>query len=819
MKLQIENVQTGETLESEGTEEELKDFIILHFPYLVPSQENVINTSVLCNTSTTYEVLPTPTEESPEEDSDSLIDLLEDLNQSQFISATLTEGESEIKPHHHQPEVSNSDSLSAVLNHTNPKERLLALKSSQITPYHLRAALYDEDAQVRQYAAQHPKMTDELIHEALKHPDSHTKHAVLDRPDITSHHLSHVLNDPEVHYKVLLHPALTPEQLTQKQTQYPQLEKNIGHLTYPNFGVPSIPTQAKIVSPEGFKDIARLKGAQEAPPKTEGRTLYPVKKAPLPEHRQTLSVSAVTGKGDKALNAASNHEEQHGVYARIKQTYGKEAGQRLVTKTLEALTPEESGELNKMYSGLRVKYAEDKRPEEMIAYMHQYLQDLVIRQTVHTNLNYNKDKAKALHSNIKVIWKKLQQHASKLKPEDVGLAPVKKATFEDKANDWIALAKADEGMEYNTSEEMLGVNSKFEALLDAAQFLAHSKPDLALFRQALLADKPPEEAALISVGLPTDDKTVKSLESVLQLQKPTPRSHLEKSESKRTVTNLMPDGEEVATAIQEGLRLGNIEDLQLKGKHSKGTKLVMSPEGKSYILKQGSGKQSPAAGANEEKANQARRECLFWHIANSWGLGGVIPRADLVLLDEIEVAAIEMLPLNWANMSKLAEKDINLPSQALEKYREIGDLHKWAVLDFIAGNSDRHMDNLMVSPARDGHQISLIDHGAALAGPSFNPSIDRNSFIPYYLRANSHDWANQSPEERLRFMSTVQGKTDDSLKSWVLGLDRESLESELVRYGFDPKATLDRLDRVKQLATKPNLSQAINKLWVSPKSL
>jgi hypothetical protein len=35
MKLSIENIQTGEVLEQEGTEEELKEFVLLHFPHLI----------------------------------------------------------------------------------------------------------------------------------------------------------------------------------------------------------------------------------------------------------------------------------------------------------------------------------------------------------------------------------------------------------------------------------------------------------------------------------------------------------------------------------------------------------------------------------------------------------------------------------------------------------------------------------------------------------------------------------------------------------------------------------------------------------------
>ena len=223
----------------------------------------------------------------------------------------------------------------------------------------------------------------------------------------------------------------------------------------------------------------------------------------------------------------------------------------------------------------------------------------------------------------------------------------------------------------------------------------------------------------------------------------------------------------------------------------------------------------PQAGIREEKANPSRREACFWHVAEAWGIGSFVPRTDLMLLNNKEVAAIHFLPRTWTNLEKLRKQDPNLPTRILEKYRHSGDLHKWAVLDVVIANCDRHGGNLMIGPEENEYPVKLIDHGSTFAGDGFDPVNDKRTFTPYYLRAwRLSDWEKLSPEEKLRGMPLAASSTDAQLKNWVDSLDANTLEHLLLQYGINPAPTLKRLAKVKSLVDQPSFSQAINALWV-----
>jgi hypothetical protein len=820
-------------------------------------QESISPPSGEIKKSLTYGDEP---EEQSAEQPEPLVDILEDLNQSQFIEATLTEGPDTVKPEH-QESLAGDDPLSSMLNHEDSRERILALKSKAITPYHLRGALFDEEPEVRQFAAQHPNLTDELIHEALKHPDPSVKSATLLRPDVAEHHLESVLDDPEIHYAVLNHPALTEAQRSYKLGEASTFAKSIGHILYPHFGIKSIPTDAMAVNQRqmenygaihGHVTVPKIPGSKEResgraffnrpqdaeveskmPSGATGLTMQPYRKAPLLPGRAKVTMLATPGKRptkeaqDKSLFATMGHEAQHGVFGSIKQRYGKEVGQKLAEKTLEGLTPKDSAHLHRMLSGIlnldklnpitnKPLYSKEQIPEEKIAYMQQYLMDGHFRNNVHTNLRLDTFSGKEFQSKIKSIWQNLRKISSNLKPEHLGITPVQKSA-EDQIEDWVELAKADEGLVFDVKRDMVGGSEDHEAHLEAARFLSDSTPDLALFRQSLLANKTLEESALIAVGVLPEEKNKKALRGVMALQQNAPETMLTKAEDHQIVA-LMPDGKSVEAAIKRGFEANKVEYLQLKGRHSKGTKLVMDPEGGDcYILKVGSGNQSPASGAREEGANQARRECVFYAIADSWGLEDFVPKADLMLIDGIELAAIQLLPLNYVNAQKLQDKDPNLLIRALEKYRDSGDLFRLSILDYVLGNTDRHLNNGMVSSARDGYILKLIDQGSSMAGKDFNPAIDRNTFVPFYLRAFAGDrWTALNPEEKLKVMPIANRSVETSLGAWINDIDTDLLEALLHRYGVNPAPTLDRLTKVKSLVGKENLSVALNALWVLP---
>lgn len=870
------------------------------------------------------------------------------------------------------------DPLEAMLAHDDPRERIMALKSRLVTPYHLRLALRDEDPDVRAAAAKHPMMTSALIEEALRHPDLHTREAALSRPDLQEHHLEQAIWDPDLQTQAALHPGLTEDQRqkligaqdTPEGLRGQLLAKSIGYLTYPKLGQPSVHTEPMVRQPEQHQawlvihdKIKDLRGVTAA-----GTTSYNrLKNKGLdPKKRQfSASVNANTS----SLPATVAHETQHSVFAHLRQKFGNNVGQSIVSQTMQALDPKDLEHLKRITDWkIKNKYNPIKEPEERIAYLQNYLQDGMWRKSAHKAMRIHMDRnaEKISHDWAKQLWQKLRLRAESLGPEHVGV--IRKD--EEVIGDWIrkhsepfdpwdqaewgssnlvshenvsrlqdreggigvlpgvglkvqqdevpdllsalqkskeqGTLKAEEGRDQsrpslprsidqsrkasggrlaqesavsglrtevssglhglrpsrsdhkdqlsggygtpelfladpsggdrevrlsmrllsqdthtdqgavfakNTAIDMMGVSAKTEAFLEAAKFLGHTEPDRSIFRRALLEDCSLVDAALISVRLEVTAPNRRALLAIMDLQD---KKNLGKADKTHEVQALMADGTEIADGVRRGFASATEQELNLGGKHSAGSMMVRDPdEGQMYLLKPGAGPQSPAAGAREEPANQSRRETAFWHVAEAWGLSQRLPRADLLLIDGKEVAVLHMLPFDWKNLEKLTVKDAGLPHKALEKYRQSGELHKWAIMDGILGNPDRHGQNLMVGPQKEGYPIALIDHGSAFAGPDFDPATDQNSFIPYYLRAwHPEGWGELDMEQKLRSMPSVSGDVDRQLREWFQGINAEDLEAVLFRFGINPAPSVARLAKFKALLEKPNLSEAVNRIWL-----
>ncbi len=271
------------------------------------------------------------------------------------------------------------------------------------------------------------------------------------------------------------------------------------------------------------------------------------------------------------------------------------------------------------------------------------------------------------------------------------------------------------------------------------------------------------------------------------------------------------EGVSTADAIQRAADGGYINAVKLNGKHSKGTMLAKDPQTKKvYLLKPGSGKNSPARGVSEIAATQSEREAAFWHVADAWGIGDAFPRADLILVNNHQTAAMELLGITYRNLGSKKREDPNLPARILEPYRQNATLFKWSLIDYVLGNPDRHSQNMMVDP--DDRQVKLIDHGSALAGKSFDPSEDDNSFIPFYLRA----WTNQKfkdmqPHLRLRYMPGLNPRAEQVFDEWVARLNEDTMAEILTDYNVDPSPALERLSIIRAMPGPKWL--VLNKLW------
>ena len=384
-----------------------------------------------------------------------------------------------------------------------------------------------------------------------------------------------------------------------------------------------------------------------------------------------------------------------------------------------------------------------------------------------------------------------------------------------------------EAGEHRTALAQLGHNDRFELVLAAACFLARKRFDPEKFQQGLAVYGDEVRAALHAVDLSDSEKNMRALEGVVALQGGKGQA-LSKAEAPQPISihSIQPgneDGVDASEAIERAVRGNTIVPLKLNGKHSKGAMAARDPRsGRVWLLKPPGGKQSPAAGARDGEMSQPRREAAFWHIADELHLGGVVPKADLLILNAQEWAAIKLLGRDWKSLDERNREKQYKGREVLGPYLANGQLHRWAILDWVLGNTDSHGQNLLVN---EGGSVALIDHGAAFAGERFDPAHDTKSFIPFYLRvwAPEADFKKLLPEQRIKHMPRLSRYEDDVLRRWLVeDFTPEMVERVARKYGTDEKvlqAVLARLHELRSAAG--NLSEYIDALWagVPPSSV
>ncbi len=365
-------------------------------------------------------------------------------------------------------------------------------------------------------------------------------------------------------------------------------------------------------------------------------------------------------------------------------------------------------------------------------------------------------------------------------------------------------------------QAMLGYRAHLTDTFQAAAFLAGGgELPFERVRRALWAHEGDlEAAALAAYGYEVNDANRAALRSVLSLE--TVRKSEPVAAQAREVVAAAPEGEDVAEAVLRAFKDQFVFPVKLdaKAKHSAGTLLARdSKTGTTWLLKPGSGGQSTAAGAGQDPSTQSAREAAWAQVAQAWGLDAWFPRAELLIIDGKQFAALRLLPWAFKPLEKKRATDPALGRRVMQPLLTAGTLHRLAILDFVCGNPDRHGSNVMVD---DEGQVRLIDHGSAFAGSEFDPGHDQNSFVPYYLRAWSPDRFNAlTPEQKYATLPRVNAQVAADIKTWVENLSGERLAAILHRYGINPAATMARLERVKQAVAQEPADAAINRLWVT----
>lgn len=437
--------------------------------------------------------------------------------------------------------------------------------------------------------------------------------------------------------------------------------------------------------------------------------------------------------------------------------------------------------------------------QEATSMIKQYAED-----TVHDPVNDTFHQS----SSLKTKFKKHDEHDTFLR------------RISEKAKDTIISWGHKHGAEYEEDKDvvgdMVGAQAKFDALIEAAKFVAGRK-DIPLDRMRhsfVLFEDDIEAAALHAAGLKDTEANRTAIREVAKMA-----DFVKFDASLERPKAILPtdkSSKNTAEEINSAFDSGDVQSVKLTGKHSKGTLIARDPKTHHvWLIKPGSGATSPAAGVAEEFASQSAREAAFSHVARLFHLGNVVVKAEMLKVDGQEWAALAMLPYNYQNADKWKTQDYAFLVRTLDSYRAEGTLHKLAVLDFVLGNPDRHAQNVMVS--KEG-QITMIDHGSAFAGSMFSPDKDTKSFVPFYLRYNTREFNKMDRERKLAIMPKMPRLMHKKFVEWIGKLDANKMAEEIQHFGINPAASLKRLEIIKALPHAPagdaTIDEMINALWL-----
>jgi hypothetical protein len=603
------------------------------------------------------------------------------------------------------------------------------------------------------------------------------------------------------------------------------LEKNIGYVTFPKMGISS--PSSKVMTYENTPKNRELIGRKHS--LMTGRKLQGLEDAPI-EGLGMVSTGGDTEHGfamegrKASLTPIVDHEAQHTIFGDLARKFGPNARHQIALKVVDAM---DDDAYNACYGLAQKNGYTENHPEEIIGHCINYLTDPKARADTQGFAGISPSEELNLRSHVKRGWRQMQQFAANYVhngptlarsedffEENIRSAP-KPLVIPDRYKDMqmpIEIVLDPNLLETeDVAKAQMGFNANIYETFAAAKMVSGGGdiPLSKMVKAYRAAEDDIEKAALEAYGIQHTAENLTALHTSLYgLSKALDVASMIQSYQIEPATQ---DATAMAEAIQRGAQRGYINPVKLNGKHSKGAMVVKDPvERKMYLLKPGAGKNSPALGVSEDLSSQSEREAAFWHVADAVGLGEFYPKADLVLVNGHQTAAMELLPLNYRNLGDKKKEDPNIASRILTPYLKDGTLHQWAFMDFLLGNPDRHSQNIMVDP--DGRLVKLIDHGSAMAGNSFDPVNDPDSFIPYYLRAwTNRKFTTMSPKERMLALPSMDPQTAKGYDIWIKDLPDHQIAAILEEYHVNPQPALRRLAQIR--ATPGPKWQVVNKLW------
>jgi hypothetical protein len=494
--------------------------------------------------------------------------------------------------------------------------------------------------------------------------------------------------------------------------------------------------------------------------------------------------------------------------------------------------------------------------EERLALLLNYLNTPGERVEFHRFKGHTPEQAREFGTRMKRAYRALQAAAATAGPQWVKRLGQNVPVRRGKGSRTVIKAEGEPGFDDDDEESSSATEAREDMLEADPDTLADAQgrgldADDAFAAAQFLTGKPrlpPEEvrrfvweedgdavaAALRAYGMEADEEHREALQGVLRasgLRKAGPEDlggdaeqpYLSQGRvhAPAAIVALTSSGQDLAALLTHAFSRGDVEAVALRGKHAQGMAVAHDAKtGTAWLLKPGSGPPSPCAGIAETKGSQSAREAAYYACAKHvFGLEDAIPRTELLGIDGKEVAVMAFLPPEFRSIESRAAENSMAVLQTLNTYRQLGLLHKWAVMDGVLGNVDRHSKNILASGGQP-EQVFLIDHGSAFAGDSFSPGMDKSSFVPYFLRAWSPRKFNTlSAEEKLRRMPRADAHVEGLLRDWVSGLHADVLEATIARYGLDPGPALRRLAKLRAavLGGEP-VDLVVNRMWVGLES-
>lgn len=516
--------------------------------------------------------------------------------------------------------------------------------------------------------------------------------------------------------------------------------------------------------------------------------------------------------------ATQLHEDHHMLLNRVQNKYGGKASINLTHNLFNSIPEQHRKSVQEYVSSLygTKKIPAAKYHEEHLAHLLSYLNSPKHRELYHRatpghwdhERNVMSDKGREFQTNMKQAYRALQGAAKKASPQwTKKIFKKSEIDFLTKGANWAPTAQ-----ELDSALNMAQLFDIDTPEFAAAKFLSNQycPSDEELENALTLYEGDVLSAALCAHRLPVNEENRRLLREIMAMQE------FSKTEGDFDVAilprNVKPyrfEDAPVADLVREAYKNGEIYPIKLNGKHSSGTAILKDHDTDIlWLLKPGNGKLSPALGVREETASQSKREVAFNVIAKMIGLGRYFPNAALVVLDNHDVAALEFFADSFKPVEKIKREGQDVKN-VFVKFVDNGLLHKWAFIDYLCGQSDRHFGNVMVDES--GH-IKFIDAGSAFSGVSFNPAQDPKSFAVCYLRAFlSRKYKELTPKERFEQFPSLHPEVDKQFKNWIDGINERNLVEILNKFNINPQPVIDRLKRIKSYPKSK--SEFLNRFW------